>query len=177
MTEKIILGGGCFWCLEAIFKEVKGVVSVVSGYAGGDLDFPTYEQVSSGQSGHAEVTEIEFNPEVISLKDLFNIFFLTHDPTTPNQQGADVGPQYRSVIFYNNQDQKTVALDMINEITLKGIYSNPIVTEVKEFTKFFKAEDYHQNFYKNNKDYPYCKIVIDPKIQKLKKEFSEKLNA
>ncbi len=167
---------GCFWCVEAVFERVKGVVDVTSGYSGGFMENPTYEQVTTGKTGHAEATQIKFNPEIVSFKDLVNIFFLTHDPTTLNKQGNDVGTQYRSAIFYNSEEQKQIAEQLKTEIENKKLYSNPIVTTIEEFKSFYSAEDYHQNFYNNNQDYPYCKIVIDPKISKFRKEFIDKIN-
>lgn len=167
---------GCFWCVEAIFERVKGVVSVESGYSGGTIVNPSYEQVTSGSTGHAEATQIKFDPSVISYMDLVKIFFLTHDPTTLNRQGNDVGPQYRSAIFYHNPEQEEIANKVKQEIGEQGIYDRKIVTTIEEYKNFYPAEDYHQNFYNNNRDYPYCKIVIDPKISKFRKEFMEKIN-
>lgn len=175
MEEKAYFAGGCFWCTEAIFESLRGVSLVRSGYAGGEMDKPTYEEVSTGNTGHAEAIEITFDPEQISYKDLVEVFFKTHDPTTLDRQGNDVGTQYRSVIFYINDKQKDEALEVLKKVTDEKIYEEEIVTEFKQLGNFFEAEDYHQDFYKNNKDYPYCKIVIDPKIAKLKKNFSEKL--
>lgn len=167
---------GCFWCVEAIFERVKGISKVVSGYTGGFIDNPTYEQVSTGKTGHAEATQIEFDDSIVSFRDLVNIFFLTHDPTTLNKQGADIGTQYRSAIFFNSEEQKRVAEEVKKEIEEKKVYSDPIVTEISELKKFYAAEKYHQNFYDNNRDYPYCKIVIDPKVSKFRKEFIDKIN-
>lgn len=167
---------GCFWCVEAIFERVKGVSKVVSGYTGGFMDNPTYEQVSTGKTGHAEATQIEFDDSVVSFRDLVNIFFLTHDPTTLNKQGADIGSQYRSAVFFNSEEQKSIAEEVKKEIEEKKVYSDPIVTEISELKKFYSAEKYHQNFYDNNRDYPYCKIVIDPKVSKFRKEFIDKIN-
>ena len=163
-AEIAIFGGGCFWCTEAIFKNLKGVVSVVPGYAGGSLDDPTYENVSSGETGHAEVIKIEFDPETITYETLLEVFFALHDPTTLNRQGADTGTQYRSIILYLNEEQKEKA-----EKAKKNI--NEAVTEIKELDKFYPAEDYHVNYYENNIDYPYCQIVISPKLAKLRKEY------
>lgn len=175
MIEIATLANGCFWCTEAIFERIRGVESVKSGYSGGTLDNPTYEEVSDGDSGHAEAIQIEFDNEKINFKELLEIFFKTHDPTTLNRQGNDVGTQYRSAIFYHNLDQKKIAEEVIKELEEMNYFSDPIVTEVTEFTNFFPAEDYHQKFYEKNKNYPYCRIVIDPKIKKLLNEFSEKL--
>lgn len=171
MTEKIILGGGCFWCLDGVYRKVKGVKNVVSGYAGGKTENPTYESVSNGNTGHAEVTQIEFDPNIIKLEQLLDIFWQIHDPTTLNRQGADEGTQYRSIILYSNEDQKIIA-----EKSLKAaqqFYTDPIVTEVKSLDEFYPAEDYHQNFYESNRNYPYCRIVIDPKVKKLFDKFDK----
>ncbi len=160
------LGGGCFWCTEAIFQKLRGVESVVSGYAGGDIENPNYSAVSSGQTGHAEVIQIHFDPKIISFENLLEVFFATHDPTTTNRQGNDVGPQYRSVIFYHDEKQKQAAEKMITP---------PIVTELKPFEHFYKAKDYEQNYFNNNSGNLYCTIVISPKLAKLKEKFSDKL--
>ncbi len=173
--ETATFANGCFWCTEAIFQQLRGVESITSGYSGGDKENPSYEEVSGGNTGFAEAIEVKFDPKVISYKDLLRIFFATHDPTTLNRQGADVGPQYRSAIFYHNDEQRRGAEEVKKEINDQKIYAAPIVTEITEFENFYKAENYHQNFYRNNKDYPYCKIVIDPKIAKFRKEFLEKL--
>lgn len=166
--EKITLGGGCFWCTEAVMERVKGVEKVVSGYSGGNVPgIPTYREVCSGLTGHAEVIQVSFNPEIISLENLLEIFMTTHDPTTLNRQGADVGTQYRSVIFYNNEKQKEAAENVISK--LNDFYENPIVTEVSPLDKFFPAEEEHHNFYTQNPDYGYCTAVISPKVAKLRK--------
>lgn len=165
MTETIILAGGCFWCTEAIFKNLKGVIEVTPGYAGGHIENPSYEEVSSGKSGHAEAVKIIFDSNIISLQDLLDVFFKLHDPTTLNQQGADVGTQYRSAIFYTTDKQKITAQKAKSQIP-------NAVTEITEFTNFYLAEEYHREYYFKNKDSTYCQIVIDPKIQKLKKEFT-----
>jgi len=165
--EKIYLGGGCFWCLEAIFQRIPGVLSVKSGYSGGTLLNPTYEEVCSGETGHAEVVEIVFNPSQISFNQILDFFFELHDPTTLNRQGSDVGTQYRSIILATNPDQFKVSLQKISQLNSSGKYQSPLVTQVVKFEKFYLAEDYHQNFYNNNQNYPYCKIVIDPKLKKL----------
>ncbi|OGM21039.1 peptide-methionine (S)-S-oxide reductase [Candidatus Woesebacteria bacterium RIFCSPLOWO2_01_FULL_37_19] len=167
MLETITLGGGCFWCTEAVFKRLKGVERVESGYSGGKNELPSYEQVSSGITGHAEVVEISFDPKAISLREILEVFFKTHDPTTLNKQGADVGTQYRSVIFYRDPNQKKIAEQTKKEVEKSEIYSNKPVTEITAFTKFYKAEGYHQDYYEKNKNAAYCKLVIDPKIQKL----------
>lgn len=168
-----MLGGGCFWCIEAILKDLRGVDSVESGYAGGTVANPTYEQVCSGTTGHAEVVKIEFNPEEISLHDLLTIFMTLHDPTTLNRQGADVGTQYRSAIFYANAAQREVALAVLEEMT--DIWPDPIVTTLEAFETFYPAEDYHQNYYERNQNQGYCQVVIAPKVSKLRKEFHDKL--
>lgn len=173
--ETITLGGGCFWCTEAIFQRVKGVVSVISGYSGGTVPNPTYDAVCTGRTGHAEVVQITIDSSIISFQEILEIFFSIHDPTTLNRQGADIGTQYRSVIFYHNDEQKRIAEDMIKQLDSEKIWDNPIVTEIKKYKNFYKAEDYHQNYYNNNSHQPYCSFVISPKLQKLKKYFSNKL--
>lgn len=173
--ETITLGGGCFWCIEAIFEDVKGVKSVISGYSGGKTSNPTYKEVSNGNTGHAEVVQITYDTKIISLEELLEIFFTLHDPTTLNRQGADVGTQYRSAIFYHNENQKYIAQKVIKTLNTNKAFDNPIVTEVSAFTKFYKAENYHQEYYELNKEQPYCKAVIKPKMDKLHKVFSEKL--
>jgi len=169
--ETATLANGCFWCTEAIFQMVKGVSSVQSGYAGGSVENPTYEEVSDGDTGHAESLQIEFDPKVVSFKDILFIFFRTHNPTTLNQQGADVGTQYRSVIFYHNEEQKKAAEESLNEA--QSLYDDPIVTAIEPFTNFYPAEDYHKNYYELHKTAPYCRLVIDPKVQKMRKEFAK----
>jgi peptide-methionine (S)-S-oxide reductase len=169
------LANGCFWCTEAIFQKLKGVTSVQPGYCGGHIANPTYQQVSSGSTGHAECIQIQFDPNAISYKTILEIFFHTHDPTTLNQQGADVGTQYRSAIFYHTPEQQQIAQAIIHELNTSGAFSAPIVTEITQFTEFYPAEDYHQNFYNRNRNSPYCRIVIDPKIQKLIKTYSNQL--
>jgi peptide-methionine (S)-S-oxide reductase len=178
MSEAIItLGGGCFWCIEAVLADLKGVNEVVSGYSGGHIENPTYEQVCSGNSGHVEVVQVHFDPEVISLHDLLTIFFTLHDPTTLNRQGNDVGEQYRSVIFYSSEEQKLVAQQVMEEISQQGIWPDPLVTALEPFTVFYEAEDYHQRYYERNENQAYCQFVIEPKVAKLRKEFKEKLKA
>jgi peptide-methionine (S)-S-oxide reductase len=171
--EIATLAGGCFWCTEAIFKSLKGVKSVNPGYSGGEKENPSYEEVSSGETGHAESIQIEFDPKQISFKDILYIFFKTHDPTTLNAQGADRGTQYRSAIFYHSDEQRQIADDLINELNKE--YGKPIVTELLAYKNFYIAEDYHKNYYENHKDAAYCKLVIDPKIDKLKKNFGKYL--
>jgi peptide-methionine (S)-S-oxide reductase len=175
--ETATLGAGCFWCVEAVFQELKGVHSVVSGYAGGATDNPTYYEVCSGTTGHAEVVQVTFDPTVISFAELLSVFWRTHDPTTLNRQGADVGTQYRSVIFYHSEEQRAIAEQAKQETDASGLWPRPIVTEIAPFTRFYPAEESHQNFYRSNPYQPYCLVVIDPKLRKLRKEFEEKLNA
>ena len=173
--ETTTLGGGCFWCLEAIYKELRGVLSVESGYAGGLVQNPTYKQVCTGNTGHAEVVQIQYNPTIITFKDLLNVFFTIHDPTTLNRQGADIGTQYRSVIFYHNETQRNIAESIIKEFEQKKLWVNPIVTEITPFQMFYRAEDYHQDYYLNNSNQPYCQVVIAPKITKFRKKFLDQL--
>lgn len=166
---------GCFWCTEAIFKRLKGVKSVVSGYSGGTVTNPSYEQVCGGKTGYAEAIQIIFDPTVISYETLLEIFFKLHDPTTLNQQGADIGTQYRSAIFYHDDKQKQAAVNVKENLEKAGVYRDRIVTEITPFTNFYKAENYHQEYYEKNKQYPYCQVVINPKLQKLLQEFSEQV--
>ena len=173
--DSITLAGGCYWCVEAIYENLNGVKSVVSGYAGGKLPNPTYEQVSSGKTGHAEVVQITYDKNVTNLDEIFNVFFTVHDPTTLNRQGADVGTQYRSAIFYKNEEQKKAAQSIINALTKGKIYDSPIVTTLEPLSQFYKAENYQQNYYANNKSQPYCKLVIQPKIEKFEKLFKDRL--
>lgn len=173
--ETAVLGGGCFWCLDSIFSQVKGVESVESGYAGGHKENPTYQEVCSGNTGHAEVIKIKFNPEIITYHQLLEVFFYIHDPTTPNKQGNDIGEQYRSIILFTSPDQEKIAKKFVNDLKKQKDFSQPIVTEIKSLDKFFKAEDYHQNYFDNNSSKPYCQVVISPKITKLKNRFTELL--
>jgi len=173
--DTITLGGGCYWCVEAVYENLMGVKSVVSGFSGGKTINPSYEEVCSGTTGHAEVVQITFDKNVTSLDEIFKVFFTVHDPTTLNRQGADVGTQYRSVIFYKDEEQKQAAQSIINELKKAQIYEKPIVTTIEPFTKFYKAEDYHQNYYANNKNQPYCQMVIQPKLEKFEKVFKDKL--
>jgi peptide-methionine (S)-S-oxide reductase len=172
---KATFGGGCFWCVEAVFQNVKGVLSVESGYAGGTVANPTYEQVCTGKTGHAEVCQITYDPGQVSFRELLEVFWQTHDPTTPNRQGNDVGPQYRSIIFYHTPEQKELAEKYKKELDGAGLWSSPIVTEIVPFTAFYKAEDYHQDYYQRNRNQPYCLLVITPKVEKFRKVFQEKL--
>ncbi|MBE9583719.1 peptide-methionine (S)-S-oxide reductase MsrA [Mucilaginibacter sp. JRF] len=174
-TEKATFGMGCFWCTEAIFQQLKGVKKVESGYSGGTVANPTYEDVGSGQTGHAEVIQVTYDPAVISYKDLLEVFWKMHDATTLNRQGADVGTQYRSVIFYSNADQKALAEKYKKELNDQNAFGKPVVTQIAALKNFYKAEDYHQNYYKLNGSKPYCRIVIKPKMDKLEKIFKEKL--
>ncbi|PIR37985.1 MAG: peptide-methionine (S)-S-oxide reductase [Candidatus Zambryskibacteria bacterium CG10_big_fil_rev_8_21_14_0_10_42_12] len=174
--EVAVFGGGCFWCTEAVFSRLKGVGSVVPGYAGGKTDNPTYYDVVEGDTGHAEAVKIEFDPNIISFEDLLAVFFGTHDPTTKNRQGNDVGEQYRSVIFYTTDAQKKKAEQIIKETDDAHVYENPVVTEVVPLGKFYEAEEYHKNYYENNKTAPYCSIVIEPKLEKLAKRFKALMN-
>jgi peptide-methionine (S)-S-oxide reductase len=169
------LAGGCFWCLEAVFDELRGVETVESGYTGGGTGNPTYREVCSGMTGHTEVVQVKFDPNVISYKDLLNVFFAIHDPTTLNRQGADTGTQYRSAIFYHDDEQKLVAAGLIKELNAQKIWNRPIVTEVTKFDKFYMAEDYHQEYYSKNANQPYCQVVVAPKVAKFRKHFLEML--
>lgn len=173
--ETATFGGGCFWCTEAIFERVKGVQEVVSGYSGGAVANPDYKSVTSGRTGHAEVVQITYDPEVVSYLELLEIFFKTHDPTTLNRQGADVGTQYRSIILYHNQEQSDLARQVIQTLDTEKIWSDPIVTEVEAFEAFYNAEKYHQEYYENNPNQGYCRMVITPKVEKFEKIFREKL--
>jgi peptide-methionine (S)-S-oxide reductase len=171
--EIAVFGGGCFWCTEAVFKELKGVVSVMPGYSGGAKENPTYEDVCSGMTGHAEVTKITYNPKLITYNDLLTVFFATHDPTTLNRQGNDVGTQYRSVIFYTGEAQKREAEEFIKELKDSGL---GVVTEVKPLEKFYEAEDYHRDYYARNSSAPYCQVIINPKLKKVQEKFAELLS-
>ncbi len=172
ITQTAIFGGGCFWCTEAVFQKLRGVKSVLPGYAGGQVDNPTYEEVSSGNTGHAEVIKFEYDPEAITYRDLLEVFFATHDPTTLNRQGNDVGPQYRSAILYANDDQKSEAEKIIQELNEAHAYANPIVTTIEPLGNFYEAEDYHKNYFLNHPDAAYCQVIINPKIKKLKEKFA-----
>jgi peptide-methionine (S)-S-oxide reductase len=174
-NETATLGGGCFWCLEAVYAGLKGVVRVESGYAGGTVPNPSYREVCAETTGHAEVVQLTFDPQVISFKEILEVFFTIHDPTTLNRQGADVGTQYRSAIFYHTPDQKATAEQVIQEITAAGVWEKPIVTEVTPFSAFYKAEAYHQEFFQRNPQQPYCQFVIAPKVASFRKKFLAKL--
>jgi len=175
--ELATLGGGCFWCLEAVFKEVQGVERVVSGYSGGHVPNPSYEAVCTGETGHAEVVQITFDPQVITYRELLEIFFEIHDPTTLNRQGADVGTQYRSIIFYHTPDQRETALGLIRELEESGRWPDPIVTRVEPFTAFYPAEAYHMDYFSRNPNQPYCRFVIAPKVGSFRKKFAARLKA
>jgi methionine-S-sulfoxide reductase len=175
INDEITLGGGCFWCLDAIYREIRGVEKVLSGYSGGSVANPTYEEVCTGSTGHAEVVQITFNPRIITAEKLLQIFFVIHDPTTLNRQGADVGTQYRSIIFYRNQKQKDVIDKVTGELKKDNVYKNPIVTEIVPFQYFYAAEDYHQDYYSQNKEQSYCRVIINPKLEKFKKTFRDNL--
>lgn len=173
--DTITLGGGCYWCVEAVYENLAGVKSVVSGYSGGKMANPSYEEVSTGMTGHAEVVQVTFDKNITDINEIFKVFFTVHDPTTLNRQGADVGTQYRSVIFYKNNEQKEAAQSIIAQLNNAKVYNSAIVTKVEPLTKFYKAENYHQNYYANNKNEPYCKMVIQPKIEKFEKVFKNRL--
>ena len=173
--ETATLAGGCFWCLEAVYDEAKGVLSVESGYSNGHVANPSYRDVCNGNTGHAEVIQIKFDPSIISFRDLLNVFFTIHDPTTLNRQGADVGTQYRSAIFYHSPEQKAVAEQTISELNAQGIWNSPIVTEVEAIKDFYIAEDYHQEYFARNQNQPYCQAVVAPKVAKFRKHYLELL--
>jgi peptide-methionine (S)-S-oxide reductase len=173
--EQATLAGGCFWCLEAVFEQLDGVLSVESGYAGGTTPSPSYHEVCTGQTGHAEVVQVTFDPRQVSFEDILDIFFATHDPTTLNRQGADVGTQYRSAVFYHSAKQKETALRRIAELNAAAIWPRPIVTEVSPLAQFFKAEDYHQGYFRQNPGQGYCQAVIEPKVAKFRQRFASRL--
>jgi peptide-methionine (S)-S-oxide reductase len=173
--EIATLGGGCFWCTEAVYQDLRGVEQVQSGYTGGHVRNPTYEEVCGKQTGHAEVVQVTFDPSVVSFREILEVFFTVHDPTTLNQQGADVGPQYRSAIFYHSPEQKAVAEEVIRDVTERRIWGKPIVTEVTEFAEFFPAESYHDDYFRRNPYQGYCQVVIAPKVSKFRKLYLEKL--
>ena len=173
--EKVTFGAGCFWCTEAVFARVNGVSKAISGYSGGTEDKPSYEMISTGKTRYAEVTQITYDPEVVSFQTLLKVFWETHDPTTLNRQGADVGPQYRSVIFYHSEEQRKIAEELKNDLTEAKVWDDPIVTEITPFTNFYEAESYHQDFYENNPNYGYCRVVITPKIKKFENVFGDQI--
>ena len=171
-SKEIVLGGGCFWCVEAVFENIKGIEDISSGYSGGTIKNPSYREVSSSRTNHAEVCKIKYNPNKIQLENILEIFFLSHDPTTLNRQGNDVGKHYRSIVLYNNLQEKEIILNYITQINTT-IFNNDIVTEVKEFNTFYLAENYHQDYYKYNKEQPYCRVIITPKITKARKQLAK----
>lgn len=175
-TEIAVFGGGCFWCTEAVFESLKGIISVMPGYAGGHIENPTYEQVSSGKTGHAEVIKIEFDPSKITYRELLAVFFASHDPTTPGRQGDDVGEQYRSIILYANEEQKHQAENIIKEINASAT-GDPVITEIKALENFYEAEDYHRQYYLKHKTAPYCQLVINPKLEKVQEQFAKLLKS
>lgn len=175
MNHTITLGGGCFWCTEAVFQRLEGVDTVISGYMGGHTKNPTYKEICTGQTGHAEVIQISYNPEKIALGEIFEVFFATHDPTTLNRQGADTGTQYRSVIYYADDAQRDLAIQTVAGLTQEKVFEDTIVTEISPAAVFYPAEDYHQNYYNQNGSQPFCSMVISPKVQKLHKYFQDKL--
>jgi peptide-methionine (S)-S-oxide reductase len=175
--ETATLAAGCFWCVEAVFDDLRGVKDVVSGYSGGHTENPTYREVCSETTGHAEVVQIRFDPQAISFKEILQVFFTVHDPTTLNRQGNDIGSSYRSAIFYHSDEQKQAAEEVIKEITNEGIYDNPIVTEVTAFDKFYPAEDYHQEYFANNPTQPYCAAVVAPKVTKFRQKYVSRLKS
>ena len=177
MTQTAILGGGCFWCVEAAINQLEGVQSVVSGYMGGHVANPTYQQVCGGRTGHVEVAKITFDPSIISYNDLLHVFFTLHDPTTLNRQGNDVGEQYRSVIFYLDEEQEKTAEDVIAELTREKVFPDPIVTAIEPAATFYPAEDYHQGYFANNPYQPYCLAVVSPKVKKIREKFASRLKA
>jgi methionine-S-sulfoxide reductase len=174
-SDTITLGGGCFWCIEAIYKSLKGVQSVTSGYAGGKMANPTYREVCSGETGHAEVVQLVFDPQVTSTEEILKVFFTVHDPTTLNRQGADVGTQYRSVIFFQDKQQQEISNQLIEALNKDKVYDRPIVTKVEPLPEFYPAEDYHQEYYSLHKNEPYCRMVIQPKVEKFEKIFKDRI--
>ncbi len=174
-NEITVLGGGCFWCTEAIFKSLRGVISVMPGYAGGEMQDPTYQDVSSGDTGHAEVVHIEFDPQIISFEDLLEVFWAVHDPTQLNRQGNDIGSQYRSIILYTTAQQKVISEQSLDKLIHSKIYKKPVVTEIKPLGKFYNAETYHHDYFDNNPNQPYCQLIISPKLQHLREKFASKL--
>lgn len=175
VTKTAVLGGGCFWCTGAVFSRLKGVLKVTPGYAGGNVDKPTYQQVCGGATGHAEVIKIDYDPSAISYTELLEVFFHVHDPTTLNRQGNDFGEQYRSIILYTDDEQKAAAERFVSELHMSAEFKKPVVTEIKQLTAFYRAEDYHQSYYENNSGQPYCRLVITPKLEKFKQKFAKSL--
>ena len=175
--EVATLGAGCFWCVEAVFEELRGVKRVESGYSGGHVPDPTYRAICTGMTGHAEVVQVTFDPSTLSFREVLEVFFSVHDPTTKDRQGPDVGPQYRSAVFYHDEGQRRIAEEVISEVGDRGLWDAPIVTEVTAFDEFFVAEDYHQEYFRNNGDQPYCQIIIAPKVAKFRQQNLERLKA
>ncbi|QGY48149.1 peptide-methionine (S)-S-oxide reductase MsrA [Maribellus comscasis] len=173
--EKATLGGGCFWCTEAVYLQLNGVVDVKPGYSGGHVKNPSYKEVCTGRTGHAEVVQVTYDPDKVSFSEILEVFFMTHDPTTLNRQGNDVGTQYRSAVFYHNQEQKKITEEIIQEFEKEKVYDSPIVTEVTLFERFYIAEDYHINYFERNKNQPYCQFVVAPKVEKFQKIFKDKV--
>ncbi len=176
-TETATLGGGCFWCIEAVFDQLDGVTDVVSGYSGGHVDNPTYRQICEGTTGHAEVIQVTFDPTRLSFRELLEVFFSVHDPTTLNRQGNDIGPQYRSAIFYHSPEQQRIAVELINELNETRAFGRPIVTEVTPFGRFYPAEEYHQEYFARNGEQPYCQFVVAPKVRKFRQQYATRLKA
>lgn len=174
--EVATFAGGCFWCLEAVFRQLRGVESAVSGFIGGRLLNPTYKQVCEGTTGHAEAVQVTFDPEIITFRDLLEVFFSSHNPTTPNRQGNDIGTQYRSGIFYHSEAQRHAAVQFIREIDTSGIWTNPVVTEITPASQFYPAENYHQDYFANNVGQPYCQLVVRPKVVHVRQKFAQKVN-
>ncbi len=175
VREVATLGGGCFWCLEAVFDELKGVTDVVSGYAGGHVPDPSYEQVCGGRTGHAEVVQVTFDPSVVTFRDVLHVFFTIHDPTTRDRQGNDVGPQYRSIVLYNSPEQEAIAREVIAELTTEGLWKSPVVTQVEPLKTFYPAEDYHQEYFARNPGAGYCQFIIAPKVAKFRQKYLAQL--
>ena len=175
--EVATLGGGCFWCLEAVFEQLRGVEKVVSGYSGGHVPNPTYHAVCNGTTGHAEVVQVTFDPAAVSFREVLEVFFTIHDPTTLNRQGADVGTQYRSAVFYHSPEQKEAAEEVVRALEAEGVWDAPIVTQVVPFTEFYPAEGYHQEYFRNNPRQPYCQVVVAPKVAKFRRKYLERLKA
>jgi peptide-methionine (S)-S-oxide reductase len=175
--ETATLGGGCFWCVEAVFKDLRGVESAVSGYAGGSVPNPTYEQVCGGRTGHAEVVRVTFDPAVVSYREILEVFFTVHDPTTLNRQGGDVGPQYRSIVLYHTDEQRRVAGEVIAQMERDGVWDDPIVTELAPAGEFYPAEEYHRDYFERNPNQPYCQVVVAPKVAKFRKRYMDRLKA
>lgn len=176
-TEQATLGGGCFWCLEAVFEQMKGIDRSVSGYAGGQVEHPKYAEITTGTTGHAEVVQLTFDPDVVSFREILEVFFTIHDPTTPNRQGADVGPQYRSIVLYHSDEQKATAESVIAEMEREDVWGAPIVTELVPLETFYEGEAYHQQYYRRNPNQGYCQVVIAPKVSKFRKKYMERLRA